>query len=143
MDVITCSSDPYSPVNIARRNYRLAKVNWGLANKGRKDKSEAAKNMNKARNAMRELLYGQSETYVPHLETTIYGIPCGIVVTHYSPGREWRQHTFPGAGPGDCDPPEPADCEWFVVDRRGYRADWLQEKMDWSDIHRIDRELGV
>jgi hypothetical protein len=32
-------------------------------------------------------------------------MPCGVVVTDYVAARPWKQHTFAGAGPGDCDPP--------------------------------------
>jgi len=116
-----------------RRDLHIGKFLWGQANRGYYDKSDAAKKLNRARHRLRCYLYGQTETYVPHIETTIYGIPCGIVVESYTPGHNG----------GTDEPPCCADAEWFVVDRHGYRADWLQDKMDWSDIRRIDGELGV
>jgi len=74
-------------------------------------------------------------------ETTVCGIPCGVVVDRYQSGRPWRQHCFPGAGPGDCDPPEPPEAEWHLVDRKGYTAAWLQEKMTQRDIDNIESEI--
>ena len=82
-----------------------------------------------------------SKREIADLETTIKGIPCGIVVDHYTAGRDWIQHTFPGAGPGDCEPPEPEEIEWRVLDRKGYPADWLADKLSTSDCQRIEREL--
>ena len=73
-------------------------------------------------------------------ETTVAGIPCGVVITRYSGARPWRQHTFTGAGPGDCDPPEYEEVEWLLVDSKGYPARWLEEKMNDDDATRIERE---
>ena len=74
------------------------------------------------------------------METTIQGIPCSVDC-YYSPGRDWKQHTFKGAGPGDCDPPEPEDFEITeVYDRKGYRAPWLAKKLTEADESRIRDE---
>ena len=73
--------------------------------------------------------------------TTVAGIPCGVVVDYYAAGRDWIQHTFPGAGPGDCEPPEPEDMEWHIVDRKGYAAEWLERKMQAADEQRIEDEI--
>lgn len=77
----------------------------------------------------------------PDFETSVCGIPCGVVVDTYQSGRPWRQHTFPGAGPGDCDPPEPPEAEWHLVNARGYHIPWLEEKMEQEDIRRIESEI--
>jgi hypothetical protein len=73
-------------------------------------------------------------------ETTVAGIPCGVVVTDYVAARPWKQHTFAGAGPGDCDPPEYEDVEWRLVDSKGYPAAWLEKKMNDNDVTRITCE---
>lgn len=39
-----------------------------------------------------------------------------VTVYAYSPARPWRQHTFRGAGPGDCDPPEDEVFEYTAWD---------------------------
>jgi len=72
--------------------------------------------------------------------TTVSGIPCGVVIDSYTPGRPWRQHTFSGAGPGDCDPPEEAEVTWHLVDRKGYYAEWLERKLTNADVTRIYEE---
>ena len=72
--------------------------------------------------------------------TTVSGIPCGVVIDSYTPSRPWRQHTFSGAGPGDCDPPEEAEVTWHLVDRKGYYAEWLERKLTNADVTRIDEE---
>lgn len=86
-----------------------------------------------------------AERHFSDYDTTIAGIPCGIVVQSYTAPKAWRQHTFKGAGPGDCDPPEPAEVEFFVVDRKGYRAKWLERKADWSKLTRevLERVNGL
>jgi hypothetical protein len=30
-----------------------------------------------------------------------------------------------GSGMGDCEPPEPEEFEYQLLDRKGYRAEWL------------------
>jgi len=74
-----------------------------------------------------------------HLETTIQGIPCHIEVTRYDPGAPM---VITGSGFGDAEPPEPEEIEWRVLDRKGYRAQWLEDKMTEQDEREIDRELS-
>jgi len=76
------------------------------------------------------------------LTTTVSGIPCSVVITSYSGAKPWKQHTFSGAGPGDCDPPEEEAIEWHLVDRKGYYAPWLERKLTNSDNLRIERECS-
>ena len=72
--------------------------------------------------------------------TTVSGIPCGVVIDSHTPARPFKQHTFSGAGPGDCDPPEEAEVEWYLVDRKGYYAAWLERKLTYNDCARIEEE---
>jgi hypothetical protein len=60
-------------------------------------------------------------------ETTVAGIPCGIVITHYLIDR---------ADDGDF-----VERDWFVVDSKGYRADWLNTKITDKEERRINREI--
>lgn len=39
-----------------------------------------------------------------------------VEVMLYRPAKPWRQHTFKGAGPGDCDPPEEEELEYQAWD---------------------------
>ncbi|AGH31844.1 hypothetical protein SLPG_00050 [Salicola phage CGphi29] len=143
MQTIQFDSDQNSRLNQLRWAFYIARQAWVGANRSGSGKSQAAAELNRARARLRRYLYDGADTYVPHHETTIHGIPCGIVVESYTPGKPWRQHTFPGAGPGDCEPPEPSEAEWFVVDRHGYRADWLMDKLTPRDVREIEEEMGL
>lgn len=57
--------------------------------------------------------------------TQIEGIPCICQVTHYSPARPMT-----GSGYGDCEPPEEEEFDFEILDRKGYRAHWLERKVD-------------
>jgi len=81
-----------------------------------------------------------SNREVADFTTTVSGIPCGVVIDSYTHAKPWKQHTFPGAGPGDCDPPEEADVIWHLVDRKGYYAEWLTNKLTFDDCSRIEAE---
>ncbi len=73
-------------------------------------------------------------------ETTVSGIPCQCEVTHYQGPKDWKQHTFAGAGPGDCDPPEDEEFEFQILDRNGYPAPWLERKLTTDDPSRLQQE---
>lgn len=74
---------------------------------------------------------------MPKMESRISGIPC-IISYSYTPGEPMR---ITGTGFGDCDPPEPAEIEFSVHDRRGRPAPWLESKMTESDCERIELEI--
>ena len=119
-----------------------ALAEWKCANIQKRGVGPAMARYNTARAALRHALNGTTpqKRLCADFETTVEGIPCGVVITSYSGARPWRQHTFSGAGPGDCDPPEYEDVEWWLVDSKGYPAGWLEEKMNDNDVTRIDRE---
>ena len=58
--------------------------------------------------------------------TRVGGIPCKCKVTYYSAGSPMRVY---GSGFGDCDPPEPEEFEFHLLDRKGYPAKWLECKL--------------
>jgi len=60
----------------------------------------------------------------------VAGIPAGAHIISYTGAKPWKQHTFPGAGPGDCDPPEYEEVEYEVLDSKGYLAPWLVDKIN-------------
>jgi hypothetical protein len=76
------------------------------------------------------------------VETEVRGIPCGIVVDSYTAPRPAYIGKFPGAGFGDAEPPEPEEIEWHLVDRKGYRADWLESKLNEQDERDIEDYLA-
>lgn len=67
--------------------------------------------------------------------TQIDGIPCICKVTHYSPAKPMT-----GTGYGDCDPPEEEEFTFEILDRKGYRAYWLERKVDTHVEFRLQHE---
>lgn len=130
------SGDPNSHLNSSRREFAEAKLMLSLANQGITSRSGAMRSLNYARTKLKQVLYGVKPSHYrcADFTTTIAGIPCGIAIDSYKPALEWKQHTFPGAGPGDCDPPELAEVEFTVLDRKGYPAQWLRNKADESKL---------
>ena len=82
-----------------------------------------------------------SKREIADMETTVKGIPCGVVIENYSPAKPWRQYVFPGAGPGDCSIPEPMELEFYLLDRKGYRADWLLDRMTAKEVYNLENEI--
>jgi hypothetical protein len=74
--------------------------------------------------------------YTPSFYTKVKGIPCGVVVTHYRPA-EYNNHGHPDYRLPD----EPAEIEWFLVDRRGYKAHWLERNMQPKDVEAVCVEI--
>lgn len=56
--------------------------------------------------------------------TRINGIPCQCKITDYAPAQDML---ITGSGFGDALPPEPGSFEFLILDRKGYRARWLEE----------------
>ena len=127
---------------LAQWNVALAKAELKCANILGAGKSAAMSKLNKARAALRHAVNGTKpqKRLCADFVTTVAGIPCGVVVTDYVAARPWKQHTFAGAGPGDCDPPEYEDVEWRLVDGDGYPAAWLEDKMKPYEEYLISRE---
>jgi len=126
----------------AKWQVALALAEWKCANILNRGVGPAMARYNTARAALRHATQGTKPQTreCADFETTVAGIPCGVVITSYSGGRLFRQHTFAGAGPGDCDAPEDEDVEWRLVDSKGYPAAWLEEKMDDRDVAGITFE---
>lgn len=61
----------------------------------------------------------------------VCGIPCHALVTDYHEG--WDGNYW--------EPPEYAEVEFELYDRKGYRAGWLEAKM--SDDERVDLEVHL
>ena len=68
--------------------------------------------------------------------TTVCGIPCGVLIesfTHKAP-----DHTS-WASPDDYY--GYTDCEWILLDRKGYTAEWLENKMSKNDVESLEIEI--
>ncbi len=72
------------------------------------------------------------------IQTKVAGIPCLAEVTSYWPADPGRL-----SGPPEyCYPPEPAEVEFRILDRRGRPAAWLERKLDDAEGERIEAELA-
>lgn len=132
MTTLKFSSNPDSYLNRARQMLFDGKQEWSAANRGQGSYKKANALMNEARIRLRQVLYNKfpARQYEPDLKTTIAGIPCGIVITYYSAPRcnNWGH-------PDDRLPDDPAEVEFFVVDRTGYPAGWLERKADYPALY--------
>lgn len=78
--------------------------------------------------------------YYSHtIATTIAGIPCQIGIDHF-----YKQEPHRGSA-WTCDSADDyygyTDCDWTVLDRRGYQADWLARKLTGAEEDRIAGEI--
>lgn len=72
-------------------------------------------------------------------DTTVCGIPCGVVVDtyHYQPpSKKCAQQ---------CETPDEfygyTEIEWHLLDRKGYHARWLEDKMTDGDNETLEEEI--
>ena len=63
------------------------------------------------------------ESYIIEVPFNIEGIPCLIGVTHY-----FKQRGNPLTWSSDLDYYGYTECEYVILDRKGYRAKWLDKK---------------
>jgi hypothetical protein len=71
-------------------------------------------------------------TYSPNFETTVKGgLPVGVVIESYIPYRP----------PTWWEPPEGPEIEWFFIDSKGYRADWLLDQLTENEVDHVETEL--
>ncbi len=66
--------------------------------------------------------------YIAEIETTVAGIPCIIGVTDY----EGYTPAYISGPPENCYPAEGGYGEYELLDRKGYRALWLERKVTSS-----------
>lgn len=64
----------------------------------------------------------------------VAGIPCQVEVTYYQRAEEYRPFN---PNIGNEAPPEPEIFEFRLLDRKGYSAAWLEEKVTPA----IEREI--
>lgn len=70
------------------------------------------------------------------METHIAGIPCQVEVTHF-----FVQKPLGPNCDSDWDCYGYANIEFDVLDRKGYRAPWLEKKMSQADRERIEIQI--
>lgn len=73
-------------------------------------------------------------------DSRISGIPCQIKVGTYIPYVPMKVY---GTGYGDADAPVPPEIEFEVLDRKGYKASWLEKKLTPDDEARLLEEFQL
>ena len=63
--------------------------------------------------------------YLAEIEATVCGIPCIIAVTDY----EGYKPAYISGPPENCYPAEGGYGDYVLLDRKGYRAGWLERKV--------------
>jgi hypothetical protein len=140
MNTLQYSTSQNTELNTLRCNLWAASDAISRTNKGLSalTKGQAFKGYNHALTALRHYtlkLQGKPipERFTADFEITVCGIPCGVVVTDYSAPRDnMRGH------PDNWLPDDPEEVEFFLIDRKGYPADWLYEK---GDHYEMEREI--
>lgn len=74
--------------------------------------------------------------YNSDFSTHVCGIPCGVVVESFT---EVKPDYTSWASPEDYY--GYTESEWFLVDRKGYKADWLERKMNDDDRDELEIEV--
>jgi len=70
--------------------------------------------------------------YHSDLDVTVKGgLPVGVVIESYIPYRP----------PTWWEPPEGPEIEWFFIDSKGYRADWLLDQLTENEVDHVETEL--
>lgn len=108
-----------------------------IANKlGQPHRAKAMAAYNRARARLRHAQNGTTppRRYAADFEAVVNGIPCGVVVTHCEPPYSASIDRSRGAGFGDAEPGYEGDCDFFLVDRNGYRADWIKMEARERDL---------
>jgi hypothetical protein len=76
----------------------------------------------------------KTSQYIAEIPTKISGIPCLIGVEHF----DEVEGSFSYNAASDWDYTGYTESEWVVLDRKGYKADWLAKKLENDDIAGIE-----
>lgn len=71
-----------------------------------------------------------------HFETRVCGIPCQVKVDYYVDVKPQGRYAD-----SDWDCYGYTEMEFTLLDRKGYKAEWLQNKMTESDIKMIEQKI--
>ena len=73
------------------------------------------------------------------VETRIQGIPCLAEVTTFLHVKPWKGS--PHNCPSSDDYYGYTEIEYDILDRKGYRAKWLERKITDRDVERIKEDI--
>ena len=71
--------------------------------------------------------------------TQIQGIPCLVEVTTFVCVKPWNGSPY--TCPSSDDYYGYTEIEYDVLDRKGYRANWLERKMADKDVERVKEDI--
>lgn len=76
--------------------------------------------------------------YIAEIEHRVAGIPCLIGVIDYSEVKG----SYNRNADSDMDYYGYTDCEWEILDRKGYRAKWLDKKLSQVEEDQISAAIA-
>ena len=76
--------------------------------------------------------------FIAEIEHTVCGIPCIIGVIDYTSVKGSYSYN----APSDMDYYGYTECDWELLDRKGYRANWLAKKMTSRDEDSINEAIS-
>ena len=65
----------------------------------------------------------------PSFQTRVNNIPCGVVIDYFHLGKPYPYE--------DANPFDSTEIEFHLIDRKGYRAEWLEMLLTSDDEDRI------
>lgn len=71
------------------------------------------------------------------IEARIAGIPCQVKVTYFHKQAPWRGSAH--NCPSDLDYYGYTEMDYEILDRKGYKAPWLEKKISDKDTQEIER----
>ena len=77
---------------------------------------------------------------VADFSTTVCGIPCGVVIVDYTFVPPFNNN--PRLCDSDWDYYGYEEMDWYLVNRKGYKAEWLENKMSDSDTASVKEEIS-
>lgn len=76
--------------------------------------------------------------YIAEIDFRLSGIPCIIGVTYYNKTKG----SYSYDAPSDWDYYGYTECDWEVLDRKGYKAPWLERKLTDNIRSDIDEKIA-
>ena len=80
----------------------------------------------------------RKSNYITIIDATVGGIPCQVGVVDYT----YAKGSYSYNAPSDVDYYGYTQCEWELLDRRGYRAKWLDYKLDDDTVCEIENKIA-
>ena len=76
--------------------------------------------------------------YIAEIEHRVAGIPCIIGVTYF----DSVEGSYNYNADSDVDYYGYTESEWEILDRKGYRAKWLERKLDENENSEVEEAIA-